>query len=78
MAAALAALAAVAGAWLGPALLPTACLASAVDGLAAAAVMALLPGRKVRLSDEIPFGSFIAPVILGFWIWRVFDLVPFW
>ena len=71
-------LAAVAGAWLGPALLAPACLAAALAGLGAVALMALRPGRKIAMSDEIPFGSFIAPVILGFWIWRVFDLVPFW
>jgi leader peptidase (prepilin peptidase)/N-methyltransferase len=71
-------LAAVAGAWLGPSLLAPACLASALAGLGAVAIMALRPGRKIVMSDEIPFGSFIAPVILGFWIWRVFDLVPFW
>ena len=71
-------LAAVAGAWLGPALLPTACLASALAGLLAAAVMALRPGRKVQLGDQIPFGSFIAPVILGLWIWRLSEAMPFW
>lgn len=71
-------LAAVAGAWLGPSLLAPACLASALAGLGAVAIMALRPGRKIALNDEIPFGSFIAPVILGFWIWRVFENVPFW
>ena len=71
-------LAAVAGAWLGPSLLASACLASAMAGLGAVAITALRPGRKIAMNDEIPFGSFIAPVILGFWIWRVFDLVPFW
>lgn len=64
-------LAAVAGAWLGPELLPTACLAAALAGLAAIAVMALMPGRRIGLRDEIPFGSFIAPVILLFWAWRM-------
>lgn len=71
-------LAAVAGAWLGPSLLAPACLAAALAGLGAVAIMALRPGRKIALNDEIPFGSFIAPVILGFWIWRIFELVPFW
>jgi hypothetical protein len=47
-------------------------------GLCAVAIMALRPGRKIAMNDEIPFGSFIAPVILGFWVWRVFDLVPIW
>ena len=71
-------LAAVAGAWLGPALLAPACLASAMAGLVAIGIVALLPGRRVQLRDEIPFGSFIAPVILLFWAWRVMDAAPFW
>lgn len=71
-------LAAVAGAWLGPSLLAPACLAAALAGLGAVAIMGLRPGRKIALNDEIPFGSFIAPVIFGFWIWRILDLVPFW
>lgn len=71
-------LAAVAGAWLGPGLLAPACLASALSGLLAALVMALLPGRRVAMSDEIPFGSFIAPVVLVFWCWRVLEASSFW
>lgn len=71
-------LAAVAGAWLGPGLLAPACLASSVAGIAAAGVMALMPGRRVSMGDEIPFGSFIAPVILLFWIGRLLGDVPFW
>lgn len=64
-------LAAAAGAWLGPALLAPACLAATLAGLAAVLVMLMLPGRRVALADHIPFGSFIAPVILLFWIWRL-------
>jgi len=71
-------LAAVAGVWLGPGLLAPACLASALSGLAAALVIALLPGRRIGLGDHIPFGSFIAPVILLFWAWRVLQTVPSW
>jgi leader peptidase (prepilin peptidase)/N-methyltransferase len=71
-------LAAVAGAWLGPSLLAPACLASALSGLMAALIMALLPGRRVELGDEIPFGSFIAPVILLCWVWRVLADVSIW
>ncbi|WP_161957360.1 prepilin peptidase [Aestuariivirga litoralis] len=71
-------LAAVAGAWLGPEMLPAACLAAALGGLAAAVVLLVLPGRQVRMSDHMPFGSFMAPVILLFWAWRVLDAVPFW
>lgn len=71
-------LAAVAGAWLGPALLPSVCFAAALVGLAAATILALWPGRRVSLTDQMPFGSFIAPAILLFWIWRVFEAIPFW
>lgn len=71
-------LAAVAGAWLGPALLAPACLASAVAGIAAVGIMAMLPGRRITLRDEIPFGSFIAPMILLFWIWRILDAAANW
>ena len=71
-------LAAVAGAWLGPALLAPACLASALAGLLAAFGMMLIPGRRVSLNDQIPFGSFIAPVILLCWVWRLAEAVPFW
>lgn len=71
-------LAAVAGAWLGPMLLPSACLAAALGGLAAVGVMAVLPGRRIQLGDQIPFGSFIAPAILLFWVWRLSEAVPFW
>lgn len=71
-------LAAVAGAWLGPALLAPACLAAALAGLAGVILVAVRPGRSVGLADEIPFGSFIAPVILAFWVWRVHEAWPFW
>ena len=71
-------LAAVAGAWLGPALLAPACLAAALAGLGGVALLALRPGEKVGLRDEIPFGIFIAPVIFGFWAWRVLDAGSFW
>ncbi len=71
-------LAAVAGAWLGPHLLAPACLAAALAGLGGVLVAALRPGRKLAMTDEIPFGSFIAPVILGFWVWRVLEAGSFW
>ena len=71
-------LAAVAGAWLGPALLPSACLAAALAGLAAVIIMAILPGRRVVMTDHIPFGSFIAPVVLLFWVLRLLEAVSFW
>ena len=71
-------LAAVAGAWLGPALLPSACLTAALAGLAAVIIMAILPGRRVVMTDHIPFGSFIAPVVLLFWVLRLLENVSFW
>lgn len=71
-------LAAVAGAWLGPLLLASTFLVAALGGLAAVAVMAVLPGRQLKLGDPIPFGSFIAPAILLFWAWRLSEAVPFW
>jgi leader peptidase (prepilin peptidase)/N-methyltransferase len=71
-------LAAAAGAWLGPGLLAPACLAAALAGLVAVGIMALLPGRRVAMHDQIPFGSFIAPVVLLFWCWRALDSVPIW
>lgn len=67
-------LAAAAGAWLGPGLLAPACLASALAGLVAVTVMALLPGRRLGMADQIPFGSFIAPVIVLVWLARTLDL----
>lgn len=67
-------LAAAAGAWLGPGLLAPVCLVSALAGLVAVIVMALLPGRRLGMADQIPFGSFIAPVILLFWILRLLDV----
>lgn len=66
-------LAGVAGAWLGPGLLAPACFVAALGGIAAVLVMALFPGRKVSARDHIPFGSFIAPTILLFWVWRVIE-----
>lgn len=54
-----------------------ACLAASLAGLGGAIVMRLM-GRRVGMSDEIPFGSFIAPVILLLWIGRLAPDVPFW
>lgn len=66
-------LAAVAGAWLGPALLAPACLAAALAAIAAVLLQALLkPGRGIDTRAHIPFGSFIAPTIFVFWV------VSFW
>ena len=68
-------LAAAAGAWLGPGLLAPACLAAALAGIAAVGVLALRPGRRLAMADHIPFGSFMAPVILLFWAWRAVALL---
>jgi leader peptidase (prepilin peptidase)/N-methyltransferase len=66
-------LAAVAGAWLGPALLAPACLAAALAAIAAVLLQAILkPGRRIDTRAHIPFGSFIAPTVLVFWC------VSFW
>lgn len=70
-------LAGVAGAWLGPVPLASVCLVAALAGLAAVLVMALLPGRRLAATDFIPFGSFIAPSILLFWLWRVLADAPY-
>lgn len=71
-------LAAVAGAWLGPEPLASACFVAALGGLAAVLVMAVLPGRKLAATDHIPFGSFIAPTILLFWVWRLLEAGGYW
>lgn len=69
-------LAAVAGAWLGPAPLASACLVAALAGLVAVLAMAVIPGRRLAATDHIPFGSFIAPTILLFWVWRIIEALP--
>jgi leader peptidase (prepilin peptidase)/N-methyltransferase len=67
-------LAAVAGAWLGPGLLAPACLAATLTALLAVLLLKL-SGRAVSGAQlHIPFGSFIAPVILLFWGFRLWDL----
>lgn len=72
-------LAAVAGAWLGPGALAPMCLVAAVAAIMAVLVHAsLFNRRKLQATAHIPFGSFIAPTILCFWIWRMMDFVPFW
>ncbi len=69
-------LAGVAGAWLGPTPLASACLVAALAGLVAVLVMAMLPGRRLAAADYIPFGAFIAPTILVFWVWRIIESIP--
>jgi leader peptidase (prepilin peptidase) / N-methyltransferase len=72
-------LAAVAGAWLGPAALAPACLVATLSAIAS--VLLLAAFRRQRAVDpqrHVPFGSFIAPTILVFWVGRIMDHVQFW
>ena len=68
-------LAAVAGAWLGPEPLAAACLVAALSALVAIALRTFVTGGELlHARSVVPFGAFIAPVILIFWIWRL--LIP--
>ena len=65
-------LAAVAGAWLGLEPLPMLVLVAAIAALAAVLIRAIMtPGVRIDGSSAIPFGSFLAPAILLFWLWRL-------
>ena len=64
-------LGAVAGAWLGPGLLAPACLAATLSALLAVLLLGLLNRTAYTQRWRIPFGSFIAPVILLFWAFRL-------
>jgi leader peptidase (prepilin peptidase)/N-methyltransferase len=65
-------LAAVAGAWLGLANLAPTLLLATIAALAAVLVHRLKPGGgAVSGTTRVPFGSFIAPAILGMWLWQV-------
>ncbi len=65
-------LAAAGGAWLGYEPLPMLVLVAAVAALAAVLLRALMtPGRRIDGSAAIPFGGFLAPAILLFWLWRL-------
>ena len=65
-------LAAVAGAWLGLEPLPMLVLAAAVAALAAVLLRAIFrPELPIDGASAIPFGSFLAPAILFFWLWRL-------
>jgi leader peptidase (prepilin peptidase)/N-methyltransferase len=68
-------LAAVAGAWLGPAALAPACLVASLSAIAAVLLHAASSGpHAIRARRRIPFGSFIAPTILGFWVGQILGL----
>jgi leader peptidase (prepilin peptidase)/N-methyltransferase len=72
-------LAAVAGAWLGPAALAPACLAATLAALAGVLIMAVARGRKsLNPRMHVPFGSFIAPTVLAFWLGKMHGATPFW
>ncbi len=67
-------LGAVAGAWLGPGLLAPACLAATLTALLVVLLM-MLSGRTGPSTQlHIPFGSFMAPVIVLFWGFRLWEL----
>lgn len=69
-------LGAAAGAWLGPGLLAPACLAATLSALLAVLILRLPSGKKNTQELQIPFGSFIAPVIVLFWAFRLWGLEP--
>jgi leader peptidase (prepilin peptidase)/N-methyltransferase len=72
-------LAAVAGAWLGPAALAPACLAATLSAIAGLLLHAAISGRHtLHPRRTVPFGSFIAPTILVFWVLRILGPDPLW
>jgi leader peptidase (prepilin peptidase)/N-methyltransferase len=72
-------LAAVAGAWLGPAALAPACLVAALSALAGVLLHAGFCGRRtLHARLHIPFGAFIAPTIFLFWLLALAGITPFW
>jgi leader peptidase (prepilin peptidase)/N-methyltransferase len=72
-------LAAVAGAWLGPAALAPACLAATLSAIAALLFHAAISGRSaLHPRRTLPFGSFIAPAIMVFWVLRILGPEPLW
>jgi leader peptidase (prepilin peptidase)/N-methyltransferase len=72
-------LAAVAGAWLGPAALAPACLAATLSAIAALLLNAAVSGRRaLHPRRTVPFGTFIAPAILVFWALRILSPEPLW
>jgi leader peptidase (prepilin peptidase)/N-methyltransferase len=65
-------LAAVAGTWLGYEPLPMLVLVAAVAALVAVLLRAFAnPGAVVEGGAAVPFGGFLAPAILLFWLWRL-------
>lgn len=70
-------LAAVAGAWLGPSLLPETCLGATLAALAFTLSIQVINGNKNPYKLKIPFGSFIAPAILVAWAYRLWEAGAF-
>ncbi|WP_421693559.1 prepilin peptidase [Aestuariivirga sp.] len=70
-------LAAVAGAWLGPALLPPACFVASLAAICVVLLRALVSGGMASLQSQarLPFGSFIAPTIFIFWMYKILELI---
>jgi leader peptidase (prepilin peptidase)/N-methyltransferase len=73
-------LAAVAGAWLGPAALAPACLVATLSALAAVLLHGVLKSSgEIDAHRHVPFGSFIAPTILVFWMGQILgDAIQIW
>ena len=67
-------LGAAAGAWLGPGLLAPACLAATLTALLAVLLMKSINPTPALHKLQIPFGCFIAPVILLLWLLRLWEL----
>jgi leader peptidase (prepilin peptidase) / N-methyltransferase len=70
-------LAAVAGAWLGWAIMPVAIEIAAVSALAVYATRRYLFGRSVRAATRLPFGLFFAPAIWVGWLLES-TVLQFW
>jgi leader peptidase (prepilin peptidase)/N-methyltransferase len=72
-------LAAAAGAWLGPAALAPACLAATLSAIAGLLLHAAISGHQaLHPRRTVPFGSFIAPTIMVFWMLRILSPQPLW
>lgn len=70
-------LAAVAGAWLGPAILPETCLGATMAALVFALAIQLTNSNSLSQGLKIPFGSFIAPAIFVAWAFRLWEVDAF-
>jgi leader peptidase (prepilin peptidase)/N-methyltransferase len=73
-------LAAVAGAWLGPFPLPSVFLFASLAAIIVVLVRGVARGGVLSLNPQqrLPFGSFIAPFILIFWLIGLPELITWW